>query len=226
MEQVELLAFVPEEKRTEALDYLGTINPIRGVETTEQVNAFVEKNSLFKSAFDSKVSKANETFKSNNQLKVNEQIEQIKKNAVKEAESKFNPEVTDEQKRFKNLQDQFDSISNESIKDKQLLIAKEHVKGKLFDGIDLGVYLGKTREETILNLDTKLLNPYQDHYKSGLKSLEDAIDAEVKKRLNGTADPKRGKKSEGGELTRSEFEKMGASQQMETINKGIMIIDS
>jgi hypothetical protein len=197
MDKVQLLALLPEANRGEVGIFLDSLNPLKGVDTKDQALVFIEKSDLFMSAFDSKVTSSVETFKVNNQIKVDKQIEDAKLEATRIAEEKINPALTDDQKLIKTMQadlklqeSKMTSMKTESTRDKQLLIAQEHIKGKMYDGVDIESFLGKTSEETILNLDSKLIKPYADFRAGEEARLAEVVKGLVSDTLNGGKPPK------------------------------------
>ncbi len=224
MNKVELLAALPENLREDAGAFIDSQNPIGGITNKDEALAFIESNPLFVSAFDSKVSKSISAFEVNNQIKVDAELQTKRAELEKEFLEKANPTMSEEQKQMKLMQEKLESMTNESIKDKQLLIAREHVKGKIYDGVSLDLYLGKTDLETIGNLDKMLLEPYSLHTKAQEEKLGTVVNGLVNDRLN-IKTPNSGNKPANGQISRKEFESMDAFKKADTVKKGVQIIN-
>ncbi len=227
MDKVKLLAALPEDMRDEASEFIDSQNQLKGIDDKDKVLDFVDKNQLFKSAFDSKVSGAIDTFKMNNALKVEREIEDAKALITKELTEQFNPSLTDEQKLIKSLSDKIDNMTGETIKDKQLLIAKDFVKGKIYDGVDVSPYLGKTDAETIDNLNNKLIEPYTNFRNSQIETFNEVLTKEVNNRLNMKDTPKgnNNKNNPAGEMSRQDFMSKSPVEQMSIAERGVVITD-
>ncbi len=224
MDKTILLAALPENVREEASSFIDGLNPIAGVDSKEKALEFIGSNQLFNSALDFKVTKSIDAFKVNNQEKQKLEIETIKADVEKQMQEKFNPTMTDSEKTIKLLNDKLDRLSNESVKDKQLIIAKEHTKGKIYDGINLEPYLGNTDIETIDKLDKMLIEPYTSHMTAQQDKLSEVVTGLVNDRLN-IRNPQAGDKPNDGQMTRTEFMGKSPVEQMNITEKGVQIID-
>ena len=185
----EIINLLPEEKRETAKTYLESLTDMKTV-TKENADDFLKGNSFLLSAVDSRVSKGIEKYKSESFDKaVEAKVAEIKK----ELDLKYNPTKTEAEKRMDELEAKLLASENEKISFQQEKLVKSILNTHKEKGFDLSFFdvskmLGKTDEETTLNVE-KAITPYLELRAKDVEKFNEILQKEVDKKLAGNPKP-------------------------------------
>ena len=181
------------------------VQDLNSIDTKEKAIELMKTNAVFKSGFDSEISKIIDTHDK-------EKLPELKKSIRDELEKELNPDLTPEQKRIKALEDELNASKNEKAVNMTKAELRTKAKELGFDPDRAEKYhvFGEKAFETLEN-DSKY---FSDAIKAG-------IDTEIKTRFGNKIPPGGNRQVDTSKImNRDDFEGLGAAQKQAFIADG------
>lgn len=188
-------------------------NPLAGIKSREDAEAFIRGNDTFRSALDSSVSKAVE---SHDKRFREEKLPGILSEEKERLRKELNPEETEEQRQIRELREEV--ASEKKLRALENAKSKLRSKGKEFgfpDGIaeTFAVY-GEEAEDRLSNMG--------DFIK---RSIQEGIESGVKEKFKGRRAPESGRENNSSATAREDFDNLSPKEKMKLAKSGGAFVD-
>ena len=209
----EILQFVPEDQRDDAKQAIEGSNPLASVQDADSAMQLIDEHETLRRAKDKIAQQAVESHKRKFE---EDKLPELQKQWKDEVRKELQPEETPEQKRLRELEETL----KERDKRERIYQTKDALRARAKEiGIDEDI----AERFATVNVDDPVaeLETFADRFK---ESVEKRATEEVNKRWPDRV-PRQAPSSIGGEMSRTDFDKLSPGEKQKHLHGGGTVID-